>query len=68
MLPTIAITGAAGLVGQNLIPRLKAHQYTDFSDVAVGHGVRSGLGQGQLWSEPNGTAVARQKVHDWSSS
>jgi hypothetical protein len=47
---------------------LKAHQYTDFSDVAVGHGVRSGLGQGQLWSEPNGTAVARQKVHDWSSS
>ena len=24
----IAITGAAGLVGQNLIPRLKAHQYT----------------------------------------
>jgi nucleoside-diphosphate-sugar epimerase len=25
----IAITGAAGLVGQNLIPRLKAHQYTN---------------------------------------
>lgn len=29
MLPTIAITGAAGLVGQNLILRLKARQYTN---------------------------------------
>jgi nucleoside-diphosphate-sugar epimerase len=29
MPPRIAVTGAAGLVGQNLIPRLKAHQYTD---------------------------------------
>ena len=25
----IALTGAAGLVGQNLIPRLKAHGYTN---------------------------------------
>ncbi|MGO9895634.1 MAG: NAD-dependent epimerase/dehydratase family protein [Bryobacteraceae bacterium] len=29
MSPRIAITGAAGLVGQNLIPRLKAHGYAD---------------------------------------
>jgi nucleoside-diphosphate-sugar epimerase len=29
MSPSIVITGAAGLVGQNLIPRLKAHRYTD---------------------------------------
>ena len=29
MPPSIAVTGAAGLVGQNLIPRLKARQYTD---------------------------------------
>jgi nucleoside-diphosphate-sugar epimerase len=29
MPPRIAVTGAAGLVGQNLIPRLKAHKYTD---------------------------------------
>jgi nucleoside-diphosphate-sugar epimerase len=29
MSSSIAITGAAGLVGQNLIPRLKAHRYTD---------------------------------------
>jgi nucleoside-diphosphate-sugar epimerase len=29
MPPTIVITGAAGLVGQNLILRLKAHQYTN---------------------------------------
>jgi nucleoside-diphosphate-sugar epimerase len=29
MPPSIAVTGAAGLVGQNLIPRLKAHGYTD---------------------------------------
>jgi nucleoside-diphosphate-sugar epimerase len=29
MRPHVAITGAAGLVGQNLIPRLKARGYTD---------------------------------------
>src|SRR6476660_6988188 len=29
MSPGIAITGAAGLVGQNLIPRLKARRYSD---------------------------------------
>ena len=29
MPPSIAVTGAAGLVGQNLIPRLKARHYTD---------------------------------------
>ena len=29
MSPRIAITGAAGLVGQNLIPRLKAQGYRD---------------------------------------
>lgn len=29
MSPSLAITGAAGLVGQNLIPRLKAHGYAD---------------------------------------
>lgn len=26
---SIAVTRAAGLVGQNLIPRLKVHGYTD---------------------------------------
>jgi uncharacterized protein YbjT (DUF2867 family) len=29
MPPMIANTGAAGLIGQNLIPRLKVHGYTD---------------------------------------